>query len=290
MSRLDELGEQLAYGALKAAGCLDRAGPPDLSEVAAAIGVRRTRFSRKDCAEGATRWTDAGPSIELEAGNGLERTKFTFAHELAHVIVRSEARSIYALRVLEHRRGRDLERLCNSMAGALIMPRAWLEGCLSDRLTLPDLFAVASAADVSPTAAAVRMRQIGYPNVLLLLRANGSGGWFITAAAGMPPGMRRQIVLHRSVREYLAAMECPSISSATLVVETDHGGFRSEVWLSKRRESAFAYVPNMRCSISSDGDRYFVRVDDRTVIVDIVPRRLRACKTMSMSLDGRKSE
>ncbi len=242
MSGIGSLAERLAQDALDTAGCDPAAAQPtDLSTVARSLAVQ-TRLLEGPCLEGQVRWTETGPVIELAEGYALGRTKFTFAHELAHVIVSAAARSHRGLRFMESRRGRDLERLCDHVAGALLLPEPWLIDYVGREPSLPDVFAASAAADVSPSAVAVRLRQLGYSNVLFLLR-RATEDWFVSSSVGVPARVRRRIDLGPSVRGVLDDADFPSVGKYLLSLSTDDETIVVPCGMSRTTgEGAFLFV------------------------------------------------
>jgi IrrE N-terminal-like domain len=105
---------------------------------------------------GRTHWQNGAPHITLAAGATGERRRWSWAHELAHVMV--SRRDIYASEL-----GRRLdtgglaeERLCDDIARALLVPPgALIDPELDDLDAASRLIALATRCGV-PTAAAAR--------------------------------------------------------------------------------------------------------------------------------------
>jgi hypothetical protein len=78
------------------------------------------------------------------------------------------------------------ERFCNRFAAAVLMPQAWTQAHGDQDETLATLFAFASDAEVSLSAALLRLRQLcGWRGSLLRWRSDGTT-WQLFAATCLP--------------------------------------------------------------------------------------------------------
>jgi Zn-dependent peptidase ImmA (M78 family) len=163
----------------------------DLWVLADALGVQV--FERELREDGWMRWMESGPVVCLSVHAGIERRRFTLAHELGHVMLQSERLSLPAL--LPARRAFLSEEVfCDALAGGLLMPRSWVSRVfrrVPQRLAA--IQSLARAAGVSLSAALVRLREIhGWQRTLLQWRAE-SGGWTYDAEAGVWPSEQNLI-------------------------------------------------------------------------------------------------
>lgn len=176
------LGEHLASKALR---LLDGGMPTDLERLAVLLGVEEVRKSqlRED---GRTTWTDGRPVVELRSDRPLQRQRFTFAHELGHVLLASNRLTDVRLRTQSLDQDAE-ETLCDWVAAALLMPAHWVRPLLDRPITLPRLRAIANSANVSLSAAAVRVSELGRrPCILLRWQRSSAGGWHLVGQAGVP--------------------------------------------------------------------------------------------------------
>lgn len=161
---------------------LPNAPPVDLHRVASHLGVTAVRWDRIT-EEGRTVWGKDGPVITLRTDRPPARSRFTFAHELAHVLLATDG--------LTRRRRKSLhsddeEILCDWIAAALLMPRGWVRPYAErDRYTLSLLRLVAQRAEVSLSAAAVRLSEVGR-RPCILLRWRREDRWILAGQAGVP--------------------------------------------------------------------------------------------------------
>lgn len=88
----------------------------------------------------------------------LTRQRFSFAHELGHLLLQKSRQSGIALKYRGHGHSNAEERLCDQIAAEILMPRldfqedAWLEGW-----SLRNLRNLARKYDTSVSATAIRM-------------------------------------------------------------------------------------------------------------------------------------
>jgi hypothetical protein len=95
---------------------------------------------------GETRRTPDGHEIELRH-DGERRQRFTFAHELAHVVLDERKR--------QFPKSAKLEQLCDRIAAALLMPQRDVLARIRQR-SISELLQIQQDFDVSLQAAAVR--------------------------------------------------------------------------------------------------------------------------------------
>jgi Zn-dependent peptidase ImmA (M78 family) len=107
---------------------------------------------------GATEWSHGRWHVVLNGAEPSTRQRFSLAHELKHIIDHPFIDQIYA-NFPEHDRQNMTERICDSFAGCLLMPKPWVERAWNDgNQHLGDL---AVTFGVSQSAMHVRLRQLG---------------------------------------------------------------------------------------------------------------------------------
>jgi hypothetical protein len=199
--------ERLANGVLASA---DASPPVDLYRLADHLGVGAVRLARMR-EDGRTTWLEGRPVIELRDDRPPARTRFTFAHELAHVVL-EDNRNGPARRTFSISPER-VESLCDWIAAALLMPRPWVAPYAArDALNLSVVRLVASKADVSLAAAAVRIAEVGRRTCALLRWKDVGSRWVLASRAGLP----------KEIGGYLELAEPPPALIRALVQRRDH--------------------------------------------------------------------
>ncbi len=158
--------------------------PVDLSAVARHLDVSSVTF-RTLVEEGRVTWADGRPRIELRQDRPATRTRFTLAHELGHVLIAGNnsapARRYTSLAP------NDEETLCDWIAAALLMPHDWMTPyARRDPYNLSLLRLVANKAEVSLSAAAVRLSEVGRRPCILLRWRTRQRQWLLVGQAGLP--------------------------------------------------------------------------------------------------------
>lgn len=101
---------------------LGGAVPVDLERITEALGV--TEVVRTPMVEdGRTTWGGGRPSIELRGDRSAQRSRFTLAHEIGHILI---ARDEAVARRTHQLEGDDVEKLCDWIAASILMPRRWI--------------------------------------------------------------------------------------------------------------------------------------------------------------------
>jgi hypothetical protein len=129
--------------------------------------------------------------ILVKKGQPRARHRFTVGHELAHWALRSPALA-GPVATAAREAFRSEEVLANTVAGALLMPRPWLQHRFPEARDrryhdLRTLQRIAAAADVSLGAAIVRVRDVFGWNRTLLQWVHEAGAWEFGAEAGLYP-------------------------------------------------------------------------------------------------------
>lgn len=120
--------------------------PVDLHHLARTLHVTVRKHAPIDVL-GETRRVPNGYEVALRDGQSPQRWRFTFAHELAHVLLDGSKRMLLPTANLEH--------LCDRIAGAILMPRADVRSRIMKR-TAAELICIAADFNVSLHAAAAR--------------------------------------------------------------------------------------------------------------------------------------
>lgn len=164
--------------------------PIDVDEIARALGV--TRISRRNQFEdGRLERTDGSTVIYVKAGVSWERSRFTVAHELGHLMLADHGSDLDACRAGE---GTNEERLCDEFAAALLMPRTWVRTLFADRdeklRTMRDL---AAMSKTSMSAAAVRLNEVAGWNSALLQWRRDDQVWRFRVGGAIPFAMQGHV-------------------------------------------------------------------------------------------------
>lgn len=184
--------------------------PVDLPKLARSLGV--TEIVMEELTEdGRTIWDDRGPRIELRADRPEARTRFTLAHEIAHVLIERDQTVARRTQGLDHD---EVETLCDWIAASILMPRDWVRRYAErSEYNLSLVRLVARRADVSLSAAAVRLAEVGGRVCMLLRLQRAQRRWLIVGHAAVP-------------REYHGTLELTPESSLLI----DNLANRRDTW------------------------------------------------------------
>lgn len=107
---------------------------------------------------GATHWVNGQWVIVLNAAEPAVRQRFSLAHELKHILDHRFIDVIYN-DIPGPERADFVEQICDYFAGAVLMPRPWLERAWDDGTR--NAFALARQFNVSHAVMRMRLTQIG---------------------------------------------------------------------------------------------------------------------------------
>lgn len=177
--------------------------PVSLDNVAVALGVRDIRWT--PCRNGYTDFRSGAPVIHLSLAKTGPQMRFTFAHELAHVMLH-DSEITYLLK----RHGRanlmaDEEKLANRVADELLLPESWVRENSRGRLTLGRLEYLANLADVSPVMLVARMASTGF-DVGMLHWRQGSFSWHVIDRPGVPSCLHGHLVISEIGRRAIESL------------------------------------------------------------------------------------
>ena len=132
---------------------------------------------------GRTRWSTEGALIEVARDDSANRKVFTLAHELGHLLVEDASVNVdFALRL--PRDGDGIERLCNNIAGRILMPDAWVQEVAAEVTSGGQVLEIADDIGVSSRALIIRFEQTGFPAVMVRAVKTAGGRWTARGAAG----------------------------------------------------------------------------------------------------------
>jgi uncharacterized protein DUF955 len=174
--------DQLALWLLSRAGVSPRP-PVDVVALAYALGVSRLEEESLDGEDGRLEVRGDEIVIVVSTDASRVRRRFTLAHEVAHLVLFQPDIATGALR--RRLRLEDEERFCDALAGSLLLPSPWVETTYAERAqTLFNLRECARAADVSLSAAALRLSRIaGWRRILLRWRRHDDA-WRLVSGCG----------------------------------------------------------------------------------------------------------
>lgn len=148
---------------LAEAGC--DSSPIDLDLLGKYLKVRRVNIRDIPCDGLLLPINSSEYEIVLNRATSFLRRRFSYAHELGHIILHKlmpETRSIATRNVFLAPGNVVEERLCDELAGAILMPRYLFEPASTTASTSVETFKMLAARfHVSRGAAAIRMRQLG---------------------------------------------------------------------------------------------------------------------------------
>jgi hypothetical protein len=123
------------------------------------------------------------------------------AHEIGHILIAHDQKVARRTRDLHED---DVEKLCDWIAASILMPRRWIAGyARRDRYDLSLLRLIAHKADVSMSAAAVRMAEVSRRTCVLLRWQRSTTRWLVVGQAAVP-------------REYSGNLRATSYTNAIL--------------------------------------------------------------------------
>jgi len=251
-----ELAERLAY-ALLARASIPAWAPVDVSKIARCLGADVIPVTLQE--DGYLASDDHGFHIFVNKEQPLVRQRFSVAHELGHLALHSGDMASHHIRTIE-RSFRSEEMLCNTVAGALLLPREWLERTRPDlwtveREALEDVRAIAAEAHVSLEVALVRLRDLcGWTATMLHWRRRNPRRpdrptWRLVAQAGVFPWERGSILPVSATGDVLteAAATSRDIHVAwplPLRIDSQECDVECDLWV--RGNDAVAFVPRRR--------------------------------------------
>ncbi|MEX2375974.1 MAG: ImmA/IrrE family metallo-endopeptidase [Dehalococcoidia bacterium] len=175
----------LAEALVRSAFAGRRRVPVDLEGIARDLGVSEV-VTAQMTEDGRTTWHGGRPRIELRDGRPKSRTRFTFAHEVGHILIARDESVVRRTRALD---ADATERLCDEIAAAILMPREWVLPYASrEKLTLSLVRLVAHRGQVSLSAAAVRLAEVGGRTCALLRWQRGPARWLVVERQAGVPG------------------------------------------------------------------------------------------------------
>lgn len=252
MSELDSLVQRL----LSDLG-VPAAPPVDVGLVARRLGldVRRERLSGAD---GVLQIEGDRPVIVVEFSRPRARARFTLAHELGHYLVASHPQEVAAVWQAQPSL-RDPERFCDRFAESMLLPSGWIERELrSCPPSLQQLVWVASTAQVSISAASVRMTRVARWRRTLLRFSRVRGRWSLLSVTGLlRPGWRRGLEMTAGTARRLdVATELDSVDHPVwLPLRVDGEPCYANAEVARSATSAVAWVDLLERRPAARGNR-----------------------------------
>ncbi len=212
-------------------------GGTDLHDLSRRLGVASIEYVDSLQDEGTTSFIGDAPVVALRAGTP-ERTRFTLAHELAHVLLWH-----HGLEPGEDAsRGArsDHERFCDAIAGAFLMPSAVYAMDAKREPGFEALSTVARRAGVSLTSAAIRMSHIGPHKWPVLKFRRAKDVWLPWTAAALP--MRASVQELSLLSPDLDRLQAHAIHRLQLCLKLSSRSWEPEADIVVRRITAIAVV------------------------------------------------
>ena len=178
---------------------------------------------------GRIEWTNTGLRVTLRKTDGLQRQRFTLAHELGHHFIFGIAKD-------QGRRYSPEEEIrCDRFAAALLMPKKAFVEAYNDQQLSSRVTAVRSLADrfdVSLQATIRRLNELGIvdPSVILLLIDRGPDGPYRVAAAWYDTSVYRRIEGMTTNK-----LRIEHTRSAAMATETESSRIDASAWLPAKR-------------------------------------------------------
>lgn len=174
--------------------------PIDVESVVCRLGIDLRR-EQLNGAAGLLRIDADQPQIIVDLYARKPRARFTLAHELGHYVLArypGEVASIWRAQPSL----RDPERFCDRFAESLLLPATWISlEVAQGPQTLQHLIWAAATAQVSLSAASVRMARVaGWRRTLLRLRWMSDRWAVLTVTGLLRPGWRHSLQLARGAQ------------------------------------------------------------------------------------------
>jgi len=237
--------------------------PVDVDLVARRFGVE-VRRERLDGASGVLQMNGDRPTIVVETKCARSRARFTLAHELGHYVLARYRQRVAAVWAAQPSL-RDPERFCDRFAESLLLPYDWVSTELSSGpQTLERLLWVATVADVSVSAASVRVARVARWQWTLLRLARMPRRWRLVSVTGLlRPGWQQRLEITPGLQRRLDEAPCgaPPQASQWLPLLLEGRPCYAPAQLSAGSTSAIAWVdllnrraPSRRCSARPQRD------------------------------------
>ncbi|MHB8290281.1 MAG: ImmA/IrrE family metallo-endopeptidase [Acidimicrobiales bacterium] len=262
------LAEDIASRLLARAGLdpeqLDSYPKNLLSSVAACLNVK-AEFSGELLIDGRSCYgSGKTTTVQLSSTTSETRAVFTYAHELAHVALRKFADDLTWVSALTPL---QTERLCDSVAAAMILPRSWLVATMEDKPSIPEILTLARAAHVSPMTVGVRLNDIGIDLCYMRFRPLRNRRWISASAVGVPHEVRRLLAPTGDMLLRLESTPDGSSGGAWEVVQEllitltrEHQpSIAAPGSLHQLRDSVYLLISGLRCSRDGSGWRLAVK-------------------------------
>jgi len=135
-----------------------RCPPTDLLTLASRLGIAAV-YADDIPGSGLLRREEGQTFVVYSSTLSAVRSRFTIAHEIAHLIVDRDYRGHFV------RKGRELERLCDMLAAELLMPRSVFRQHAGKAPSLQTVFELAKVFGTSLAATAIRCCELGRASV-----------------------------------------------------------------------------------------------------------------------------
>lgn len=185
---------------------------------------------------------DKERSIKVSSSRGETRAMFTFAHELAHIAVAHYEAMSSILPALD---GRDLERFCDRVAAALVLPKGWLERTVDAPPTIEQIHSISRKSMVSELAVVSRLRDLGFACALLKMRKLANGRWIVVSCAGLPHELRRLLQPASCLERQLDALDQDVVRSGVIEFGVADGTCNAQVSMCRVRDGAHLLIDRL---------------------------------------------
>lgn len=154
---LGDLSAQDAAGELRRAWRVGTDALPNLTQLAEAHGVRVMGLPdpEKEDVDAFSFWAGGEPFVVLSRSRTAERTRFDLAHELGHLVMRSDTRR--GKRVTD----RELEQEANHFAAEFLVPQMTLRARVTAPVSLEELLDLKARFGVSAQVMTYSLRSSG---------------------------------------------------------------------------------------------------------------------------------
>ena len=167
-----------------------RTVPVDLVKVAAVLGVSGIVLADDMVEDGRLEQRGGTAQIFVSSRAGVERRRYTIAHELGHLLLADPERDTIARRM---RCDDDIERFCDAFAAALLLPRDLVLPYRGQVEQLGIIRELAARTRTSLAAVTVRLSEVAGWNASLLHWRRNENGWIYRWGAALPSDVHRRL-------------------------------------------------------------------------------------------------
>lgn len=216
--------------------------PVDLEALAQKMGVVSIEMAHM-VEDGRLEQRDGVATIYVRDDLTDGRRRFTIAHELGHRLLLHQGAPAVAYR--RRLTGDQVERLCDDIAAAILLPRPWVQGTFrGEPRKLKTIRRMSAMSLTSLSASLVRLREVHRWPESLLRFMYCEDRWRLASPAGVPSAMHGRLRTTTATNDALSLLRERTSADVRSSIPMQLAGsdVRFEAELSVRNNTAFALV------------------------------------------------